>query len=36
MNFYPSLSGWTLVFASLISAVFCDAFGVRMGWLSTH
>jgi hypothetical protein len=38
MNFYRdmSISGWTLVFAVLISAVVCDAFGIWMGWLSTH
>jgi hypothetical protein len=25
-----------LVFAVLITAVVCDAFGIWMGWLSTH
>jgi hypothetical protein len=36
MNFYHDLSGWTLMFAVLTSAVVCDAFGIWMGWLSTH
>jgi hypothetical protein len=36
MNFYYDLSGWTLMFAVLISAVVCAAFGIWMGWLSTH
>jgi hypothetical protein len=36
MNFYPDFSGWTLVFAVLVSAVVCDAFGIWMGWLPTH
>jgi hypothetical protein len=36
MNFFRNDSGWTLVFTILVSAVVCDAFGIRMGWLSTH
>ena len=36
MNFFRGYSGWTLVFAVLVSAVVCDAFGIWMGWLSTH
>jgi hypothetical protein len=28
--------GWTLVFVVLETAVICDAFGIWMGWLSTH
>jgi hypothetical protein len=35
MNFFRNYSGWTLVFAILVSAVF-DAFGIWMGWLLTH
>jgi len=30
MNFYPDFGGWTLVFAVLVSAVVCDAFGIWM------
>jgi len=33
MNFFRDQSGWTLVFAILVSAVVCDAFGIRMGLL---
>jgi ABC-type xylose transport system permease subunit len=33
MNFFR---GWTLVFAILVSTVVGDAFGIWMGWLSTH
>jgi hypothetical protein len=36
MNFNRGFSGWTLVFAVLIFAVVCDAFGIWMGWLPTH
>ena len=36
MNLYHDVSGWTLVFAVLVCAVICDAFGIWMGWLSTH
>jgi hypothetical protein len=36
MNFYRNFSCWTLVFAVLVSAVVCDAFGIWMGWLPTH
>jgi hypothetical protein len=36
MNFYHDFSGWTLVFAVLVSAVVCDAFDIWMGWLRTH
>jgi hypothetical protein len=28
MNFYHDFGGWTLVFATLISAVICDALGI--------
>jgi hypothetical protein len=36
MKLYHDLSGWTLVFAMLIALVIGDAFGIWMGWLSTH
>jgi hypothetical protein len=36
VNLYHDVSGWTLVFAVLVCAVICDAFGIWMGWLSTH
>jgi len=36
MNLYHDVSGWTLLFAVLVCAVICDAFGIWMGWLSTH
>jgi hypothetical protein len=36
MNLHSHFGGWTLLFAVLTSAVVCDAFGVRMGWLSIH
>jgi hypothetical protein len=36
MNLYHDVSGWTLLFALLIFVVICDAFGIWMGWLSTH
>ena len=36
MKLYDDFGGWTLVFAVLISAVVFDAFGIWMGWLSTH
>jgi hypothetical protein len=36
MNLYDDFDGWTLVFAVLVSAAVCDAFGIWMGWLSTH
>jgi hypothetical protein len=36
MNLYYDFGGWTLVFAVLVTAVVCDAFGIRMGWLLTH
>jgi CDP-diglyceride synthetase len=36
MNLYHDVSGWTLVFAVLVCAVICDAFGIWMGRLSTH
>jgi hypothetical protein len=28
--------GWALLFAVLVFAVICDAFGIWMGWLPTH
>jgi hypothetical protein len=33
IKFYHDSSGWTLVFAVLVSAVVCEAFGIWMGWL---
>jgi ABC-type xylose transport system permease subunit len=36
MKLYHDVSGWTLVFAVLVCAVICYAFGIWMGWLSTH
>jgi hypothetical protein len=35
MIFYD-FGGWTLVLVVLVTAVICDAFGIWMGWLSTH
>jgi hypothetical protein len=36
MNLYRDFGVWTLVFAVLVSAVICDAFGIWMGWLPAH
>jgi len=36
MKLYHDHGGWTLVFAALICAVIFDAFGIWMGWISTH
>jgi len=36
MNLYHDFGGWTLVFAVLIYAVICDAFGISMGWFSSY
>jgi hypothetical protein len=35
MNFFRDYSGWTLVLA-ILGSVVGDAFGIWMGWLSTH
>jgi hypothetical protein len=36
MNLYHNFGSRTLAFAVLVTAVICDAFGIRMGWLSDH
>jgi hypothetical protein len=36
MKLHYGFGVWTLVSAVLVSAVICDAFGIWMGWLSTH
>jgi hypothetical protein len=36
MNVFRDHSGWTPVFAILVSAVVCDAARIWIGWLSTH
>jgi hypothetical protein len=32
MNLYYDFGGWTLVFAVLVTAVVCDAFGIWTRW----
>jgi hypothetical protein len=36
MKLFHDFSCRTLVFAVLVSAVVCDAFGIWLGWLPAH